>query len=1009
MDRNPDAFKGGNFTADQVGQRIVQRNPSLKSLLADTETSDNGGANTGVAPMTEDQASAQSTGAFFPANTQNPSMLTEPLKVIPNMIPSAWNFAKGALDMINPVSIAKKIGTAFSEAQGLGSDIAGAKASQQQLADTNNKLIESYNKAKAAGKDVSQIETLFKNEGIDPTKYQTPAPTPGAFGSVMKEVPGAAYQTLVPEAGRSLVSAVQGGITGNNAEIYQNLNTFQRDIVNDPVGSILPFIMAAEGGAKALDKVGITTDAAGALDRGITRTGQAGLKVADIVTKPAQYVFGKVGEVVGKAVEATKSAAGFAGRQLTGINAETARTFAENPELKPVTAEGLVTKREELGSQIQNALASKKTELGVSPETLGQEVQSSLAKRAADLEESGKGYEPIRKAETPVKVEPDFLESTIKDTTGVDIKDGKVETNAAAKVRDAKDVRALQHFYDTYQPLFEKGQMTANEFLNMRSDLAKLSKFEREIGKSSDLEASTKLMRGKVNSAYRPQLTGLSDLDKTFSSQTADLKVLTKGLVDRNGALTDTGLSKVAKATADKPQLLAQLEQVSPGITERINALHQFNELGSGLVDGEGNITDVGMKKISNAANEANPQMLARLEEIKPGITKAIKQYKALQDVVNASEKFKVGTYGRNIGGAGVLAGIMTMNPALIATAVAEMILTNPENAIKIIQTYAVTKPIMQAIVSALKNRVMGTLKAINESTVRPTGSKTEAPQIEAPKEEAPQGTFAPKQENTIASKPIDLYHGTDQASFDNIQKKGFDIKEKIQREWSDKDLGSKGVSFSKNIDRAKEFTGDKAAIVHAQLQGDANVVDWKKFNDLAKEIGQEKALKQLKVDALWDGSEGSEEMLVINLDKLKVKTPEVPPIAKQYYHGSANPAEVEKNGFNLYKAGSNSGYKGVYGKGVYLTNELDRAKLYGEPMKIDLGKSKLWTLDAGDVQKELFSRETQHGDPEMIAKLIKDKGYDGVRIIGKDGAEEISMVNPESLKVKGKKSNFGK
>ena len=180
--------------------------------------------------------------------------------------------------------------------------------------------------------------------------------------------------------------------------------------------------------------------------------------------------------------------------------------------------------------------------------------------------------------------------------------------------------------------------------------------------------------------------------------------------------MSDAGLSKIAKATTDKPQLLAQLEKVSPGITDKINALQQFNELGKGLVDENGNITDAGMTKITNATNESNPQMLARLEEIKPGMTKLIKQYKALQDVERA-KNFKVATYTKSaIGGGGLMAGLMTLNPVMVGSAIAEMILTSPENAVKIIQTYAKTKPIMDAVVSKLKAGTAKTLKAINES-----------------------------------------------------------------------------------------------------------------------------------------------------------------------------------------------------------------------------------------------------------------------------------------------------
>jgi hypothetical protein len=443
--------------------------------------------------------------------------------------------------------------------------------------------------------------------------------------------------------------------------------------------------------------------------------GRAGIKAVDVITKPVQYAFGKVAEGAGKVGEGIKTGAKFMGRQAAGFGNGTASRFMENTDLKPVAnADELIAKRTDLGGQVQEALATKKAALGVTPESLGQEVQSALAKRSEALKETGPVYDAIRKNGENVQVEKNWIDQQIKSATGVDIKNGKITTSGAAKIRDAADVRALQHLYDTWKPVFNRGTMTSNEFLNFRSDAAGLANFERQIGKSQPIENVMKGVRANFNNSYRPQMESLASLDEITSPLYEEIKTLSKGLVDRNGNLSDTGLAKVVKATTDKPQLLAQLEKVSPGITEKIAALQEFNELGKGIIDENGNITDAGMKKITNAANESNPQMLARLEQIKPGITGLIKDFKALQDVENARGS-KVGTYTRSaIGGGGFVAGLMTMNPIMVGSAIAEMILTSPENAVKIIQTYAKTKPIMDAVVSKLKAGVKGTLNDIN-------------------------------------------------------------------------------------------------------------------------------------------------------------------------------------------------------------------------------------------------------------------------------------------------------
>jgi len=133
------------------------------------------------------------------------------------------------------------------------------------------------------------------------------------------------------------------------------------------------------------------------------------------------------------------------------------------------------------------------------------------------------------------------------------------------------------------------------------------------------------------------------------------------------------------------------------------------------------------------------------------------------------------------------------------------------------------------------------------------------------------------------------------------------------------------------------------------------------------------------------------------------------------YYHGSPNADALQKGGFDLSKAGSTSGYKGVYGRGVYLTNDVSRANLYGKSMDIVIDpKAKLLQVDAKNALDTLFIAETKYGEPDLIRKMVMDKGYDGVRIINnetrpsnftgktiKAGAEEIAIFNPDIIKTK--------
>jgi hypothetical protein len=120
-------------------------------------------------------------------------------------------------------------------------------------------------------------------------------------------------------------------------------------------------------------------------------------------------------------------------------------------------------------------------------------------------------------------------------------------------------------------------------------------------------------------------------------------------------------------------------------------------------------------------------------------------------------------------------------------------------------------------------------------------------------------------------------------------------------------------------------------------------------------------------------------------------------------YHGSPNVESLEKSGFDISKAGSTSGYKGVYGTGVYLTNESKRAELYGTPIDIIVSPdAKLWKIEAKDALNNLFTSATKYGDPDLIRELAVNKGYDGIEITNSEvGAKETVIFDPSKIKTR--------
>ena len=508
----------------------------------------------------------ETQGGVFSPSSPTDTPIQAGIKTALNLPGSAWNFAKGLVQTMNPVEIAKNI------------------------------------------RQIPGEYAALKEEG-------------GGLGSVAKELPGATYEGLVPQAARSLI---RGDIEGA-----------QKSVTEDPVGSVAPFVIGARQGAKVIDRAtqgraqatmkdyvqnidknvgkpiprGTGTNLGGMVDTAIEKTGQ-------LVTKPVGAVASGIGEGISTGTR-------FGVSRATGLQPETITQVQKNPQA--------FTK--------ENMAKADRADLA-------NEVKTGLDARIEALDDTGSGYQNIRRSGAPVTVDRNWLDDVIRETTGLEVKKGKLTTTGSASIRDSGDVRALQSKYDLWKPIFSRGSMTADEYLNFRADMAGLAKLDREVSKSKPLENLSNVMRGKFNTEYRKQLKGLEEMDADFSAQSTELKLLRKGILDKNDNLTDTAINR-----------------------------------------------------ISNATGKGKDQQLARLEEIAPGISQKIKVMKAIEDIQNASG-IKVGTYDRAalLGGSFVFGGPI---PAIITA-----VMTSPSVAVPMLRQYGLLKnaKAVNAVVQALKD-----------------------------------------------------------------------------------------------------------------------------------------------------------------------------------------------------------------------------------------------------------------------------------------------------------------
>jgi len=375
---------------------------------------------------------------------------------------------------------------------------------------------------------------------------------------VLKEIPSAAYQTLFPEGARATIEGAGGlavGALTGNEKLKQasdiRLQEAQRVMTSDPFSQVAPIVLGAEGVKKGTVS-----------------------KVAEPLIKP----IAKTAEVT---TGITKKGVEFVGNQITGLNPETRSLAINSPE----------------------ALSNKNI-ASISRESLAQKVSNKMESVINAKAETGSGYEAIRTSSEKVVIPQESI-LDIFNKNKIKITDGKISIDKESIPLSQTDINQLQSFIDTYGI---GGEYTGNSFLNARFSLSELSKYGAD--KTGNLQRISRDLRNSYDQVGKETLSGLKDLDKSYSSLKTEYETIKKDYFQKN------------KQT------------------------------------GETEFKDGALTKIANATNKGRESVLARLESIVPGISREINILKAIQDI-ELSNKNKVGTYMRGIlpGGVGYLAG----------------------------------------------------------------------------------------------------------------------------------------------------------------------------------------------------------------------------------------------------------------------------------------------------------------------------------------------------------------
>lgn len=311
-----------------------------------------------------------------------------------------------------------------------------------------------------------------------------------------------------------------------------------------------------------------------------------GAGIAGLGAKAAEL--GSLGEIGSAATEtaAATEASGLAGGLKTTASALGTGAKYTNPLTPVVGAASLaLNKTKDLSDIIANPENYTPENIAKSSaDVITKDVQEAFEAKRADLSETGSGYTPFRETPTSIVTQPADLDNIIRDSLKVDVTDGVIKPTSISLLRDQPSINKLQSVYNTYKTDFLNGSMDSEKLLNLRTDLAKIAYNDFGI-KNTDIATLAAKVRSSVNDTFRNQVSGLSELDNSYSSQLNDLNDLEDGLIYKTGSnkgeLKTSFINGAAKALKNgDTDKMAQLEQIVPGITKRLQVMKTIKDLG---------------------------------------------------------------------------------------------------------------------------------------------------------------------------------------------------------------------------------------------------------------------------------------------------------------------------------------------------------------------------------------------------------------------------------------------
>lgn len=218
------------------------------------------------------------------------------------------------------------------------------------------------------------------------------------------------------------------------------------------------------------------------------------------------------------------------------------------------------------------------------------ELSDAIDQKVTDLGEQGQQYSAFRQQPNPVNVSQQGYINSLKNKgigATFDPKTGwNLSTSKESVPISEADKNNIVKYLNQYA---SEDTHTGNSFLNARSSLAQMAKYEVASGKTGAGANIARDFRSYLNTTGRPQIPGLEDADAKYEPLINDLNQIKDDFVNKKtGDLKDNAETKLANA-GNKPQLLARVEKVIPGITEKLQHLKTIENIAAAKGNKVGN------------------------------------------------------------------------------------------------------------------------------------------------------------------------------------------------------------------------------------------------------------------------------------------------------------------------------------------------------------------------------------------------------------------------------------